>query len=100
MRLPSSLQVLSGHLSETFSDSMMAVEELRPTGTVILAQWIPFHFDIKGSEDADTLANRGRDEEQPEVPASFADCKAQYVVEWPTCGKLLSGEMMTIPYQK
>ena len=54
----------------------MDVEKLRTSGTKILAQWVPSHVGIKGNEDADVLANKGRKEEQPVVPASFADCKA------------------------
>ena len=59
-----------------FSDSMMAVKELRTAGTVVLAQWILSYVCIKGNEDADNLANQEREEEQPEVPAFFSDCKA------------------------
>ena len=70
------LKVLGGQLSATVSDPMMKVEELRTIGTVILAQWIPSHMDVKGNEDANKLANQGREVEQPVVPASFADCKA------------------------
>ena len=70
------LQVLGGQLSATVSDFMMKVEELRTTGTEILAQWIPSHVGVKGNEDADKLANQGREVEQPVVPASFAEGKA------------------------
>ena len=69
------LQVLGRQLSTTVSDFMMKVEELRTTGTEILAQWIPSHVGVKGNEDADKLANQGQEVEQPVVPASFADCK-------------------------
>ena len=69
------LQVLGGQLSATISDFMMKVEELRTTGTEVLAQWIPSHVGVKGNEDADNLANQGREVEQPVMPASFADCK-------------------------
>ena len=54
----------------------MDVEKLRTSGTKILTQWVPSHVDIKGNEDTGVLANKGREEEQPVVPASFADCKA------------------------
>ena len=70
------LQILGGQLSATISDSMLKLEGLRTIGTRVLAQWIPSHVGIKGNEDADKLANRGRAAEQPVVPASFADCKA------------------------
>ena len=70
------LQVLGGQLSATISDSTSNLEELRISGTRVLAQWIPSHVGIKGNEKADMLANRGRASEQPTVPATFADCKA------------------------
>ena len=55
---------------------MLKLEELRTIGTKVLAQLIPSPVGIKGNEDADKLANQGREVEQPVVPASFADCKA------------------------
>ena len=61
------VQVLVGHLSVTFSDSMMAVEELRTPGTKILAQWIPSHAGVRGNKIANDLANRGRGEQQPSM---------------------------------
>ena len=70
------LQALGQHFSATLSDSVVAVEELKTTSTKILTQWIPCHVEIPGNEIADDLANQGRGEQQPDLPTSFAECKA------------------------
>ena len=48
------------------------MEQLRQAGVRIICQWIPSHVGIHGNEVADELANAGRLQPQPTVPATLA----------------------------
>ena len=51
---------------------MSATEQLRQADVRIIYQWIPSHVGIHGNEVADELANAGRLQPQPTVPATLA----------------------------
>ena len=41
----------------------------------VTLQWIPSHCEIPGNERADTLAKKGAQSEQPNIPVSLATAK-------------------------
>ena len=61
----------------------------------VTLQWIPSHCEIPGNERADTLAKKGAQSEQPNIPVSLATAKqiikANNKIErlnnWALCGK-------------
>ena len=66
------MQNLGGFNPTSMGDILSATEQLRQADVRIICQWIPSHVGIHGNEFADELANAGRLQPQPTVPATLA----------------------------
>ncbi|KAK3774838.1 hypothetical protein RRG08_018829 [Elysia crispata] len=66
------VQNLGGFNPTSMGDILSTMEQLRQAGVRIICQWIPSHVGIHGNELADELANAGRLQPQPTVPATPA----------------------------
>ena len=66
------VQNLGGFNTTSMGDILSATEQLRQADVRIICQWIPSHVGIRGNEVADVLANAGRLQPQPTVPATLA----------------------------
>ena len=66
------VQNLGGVNPTSMGDILSTMEQLRQAGVRIICQWIPSHVGIHGNEVADELANAGRLQPQPTVPATLA----------------------------
>ena len=66
------VQNLGGFNPTSMGDILSATEELRQADVRIIFQWIPSQVGIHGNEVADELANAGRLQPQPTVPATLA----------------------------
>ena len=66
------VQVLGGFYPTNIERIMNMAEQLHQANVRIICQWLPSHVGISGNKVADKLANAGRFQPQPVIPATMA----------------------------